>query len=376
MSYGGDFWYVRLPDGRIFRAASTAVVRQEVASGRIPPGSVVRRSPADEWVALEWTREFAESGEHAVPSGARPDHPGAREHGTKSNRPTTVAERLDPDRLRQIGVRGLIDELLAALDSTLVRSKLVVAASAGLAFGVLATLVEMNAFDLGSRQLNATALWGAILLLIAVPQAMLTRMTYVELSRLRQARLRHGLRGLAPILIRLYFCLAVVNAVTWGLVVFFRWWPYWILPEDAADVTWWRVAAAGAALAAGMALEVCMWAVLGVSALLGPLLVVEGCSAPQGLWQWVRLLLDHLGRVFLFEALALCVGLAMTLPCAALLVPLRWLSVDPRLELAAVSARNLLLGLAGALLLAYVIVANVFIYLHLRYAARTTRTAM
>jgi hypothetical protein len=169
--------------------------------------------------------------------------------------------------------------------------------------------------------------------------------------------------------IRLFVCLAIVNAATWGLVVLFRWWPFWILPEYGADVSWWRESAAGAALAAGMALEVCMWAVLGVSALIGPLLVVEGCSAARGLWEWIQLLMQHLGRVFLFEALALCVGLAMTLPCAALLVPLGWLHIDPRLDLAAICARNLLLGLASALLVAYMIVANVFIYLHLRYAA-------
>lgn len=372
MSQGGDFWYVRLPDGRIFRAAHTGVVRQEVASGRIPPGSVVRRSPVEEWVALEWTREFADLVEKTSAESSGPDHMLPRS-SVKPNRPSTVAERVDPDRLRQIGVRGLIDELLAALDSTLVRSKLLIAAVAGLAFGILATLVELRAFDLHNRQLNATALWAAILLLIAIPQAMLTLMTYVELARLKQARLRHGLRGLASLLLRLYLCLALVNAVVWGLIVLLRWGPIWLLPADGGDVSWWREAAAGAALAAGIALEVCLWAVLGVSGLLGPLLVVEGCSAVRGIREWIELVLGHLGRVFLFEALALCIGLAMTLPCAALLIPLHWIYVDSHLELAAVCTRNLLAGLAGALLLAYMIVANVFIYLHLRYAtgART-----
>ena len=60
MSEASDHWYVRFPDGRVVRAANTTVVRQQVTLGKIPPNSSVRRSPEDEWTALEWTREFAD----------------------------------------------------------------------------------------------------------------------------------------------------------------------------------------------------------------------------------------------------------------------------------------------------------------------------
>jgi hypothetical protein len=152
-----------------------------------------------------------------------------------------------------------------------------------------------------------------------------------------------------------------------------RWLPFWVLPSPDASWALAGDAAAGAVLAAGMAFEVGLWAVLGVSGLLAPLLVVEDCTVARALWSWLRLLRDHLGKVFLFEALALGAGLVITVPCAVLLLPLLNLHVDARLALAYICARNLLAGLAGALLLAYVMVANVFIYLHLRYATTVRR---
>src|SRR6516165_9666671 len=133
MSQAADYWYVRLPDGRVLRAASTKVVRQEVGAGRIPPDSTVRRTPAEEWVSLEWTREFADlidrrhSDSNAGP-GTRPSH-------GSGQRPSTVASRLESERLHLVGIGGLLQELLAALDSTLVPQKLLVAVGTGLALG-------------------------------------------------------------------------------------------------------------------------------------------------------------------------------------------------------------------------------------------------
>ena len=60
MSEAADFWYIRLPDGQVLRAASTAIVRQHLEAGRIPAGSMVRRTSDGEWVTLGWTREFAD----------------------------------------------------------------------------------------------------------------------------------------------------------------------------------------------------------------------------------------------------------------------------------------------------------------------------
>jgi hypothetical protein len=249
-----------------------------------------------------------------------------------------------------------------------VPQKLLVAVIAGSALGVLATIVQKEAIDLGSRPLNVAASLGALLVLVSVPMGFLTRVTYVELSSLRRARWHEGFDGLGLLVVRLAVAIGVVAGALWGVIVLLRWLPFWILPEPGVPGNWAVEAGAGAVLAAGIALEVGLWAILGVSGLVAPLLVVENCPIGTGLFRWGALLREHLGRVFLFEALALGIGLLLAVPCAALLVPLFWLYVDPRLALAFTCARNLLAGMAGGLFLAYVLVANVFIYLHLRYA--------
>jgi hypothetical protein len=372
MSQAADFWFVRLPDGRILRAASTAVVRKEISAGRIPSGSTVRRAPEEEWTAIEWTREFSDLIERREEEARR--SAAHRRGHTDATGPATVASRLDPERIQLAGVRGLIQELLGALDSTFVPAKLLTVAVAGLALGILATVVQQQVVDFGDRHLNVTALVAAVLLVVSVPAGVLTRMTYVELSRLRLARWHEGLDGLGWLVVRLLVTLGLVGASGWGLIVLLRWLPYWLLPGGNEGVeSWARDAAAGSALAAGMAFEVGLWAVLGVAGLLAPLLVIEECSVTEALGQWLGLLREHLGRVFLFEALALGVGLGVAVPGAVLLLPLHNLFIPGSLSLAGQCAWNLLCGLAVAPFMGYVIVANVFIYLHLRYALAPQR---
>src|SRR5437867_2238587 len=117
MRHSSDPWYVRLPDGRVLRAASTAAVRHHVNAGRVPVDSLVRRSSDEEWVALEWTQEFADlitapasEPETSTRARSRPENEWALPE------PAGIASRLDPMRLRTVGVRGMTEELLAALD--------------------------------------------------------------------------------------------------------------------------------------------------------------------------------------------------------------------------------------------------------------------
>src|SRR5579885_2945829 len=135
MKQVSDAWYIRLPDGRVLRAANTAAVRTHLTSGRIPPDSRVCRGVGEEWVLLEWTQEFADlarekTSDHAAtalaePAAGSPSRPASNDLASASRRRAGVSARLDPLRLQTIGVRGLVDELLAALDSTLVRHKIV-----------------------------------------------------------------------------------------------------------------------------------------------------------------------------------------------------------------------------------------------------------
>src|ERR1700683_5811379 len=60
LSQLSDGGYIRLPDGRVLRAANTAAVRTHISSGRIPRDSRVCRGVGEEWVLLEWTPEFVD----------------------------------------------------------------------------------------------------------------------------------------------------------------------------------------------------------------------------------------------------------------------------------------------------------------------------
>jgi hypothetical protein len=361
MSQIFDVWYIRFPDGRVFRAASTAAVRQHLTSGRIPVGSTVRRSPDDEWVALSWTQEFADLANLPAPRGPSA---GARR---PAGEPATIASRLDPIRLQLLGLRGLAEELQAALDSALVRRKLAAAALAGLLLGVLAAVSQLPTTHLraGGSVLGG-CLAGAALVVAAAVTAVLTRMTYLELSQLKPAGWRESLGGLVGLVLRLVIAAGLVLAVVLGLIVLLRWLPYWLLaggqPEGATRQTVVDVVVVVTVLA-----EVALWPFFAFVLLLGPLLVVEDCSVVQGWRQWLALLRQHLGRAYLYEAMAAGLGVAVALPLAFPLLAFTNLYLDERLLVPALFTRTVLFGLALSPLLAYLVVANVFIYLNLRY---------
>jgi hypothetical protein len=124
----------------------------------------------------------------------------------------------------------------------------------------------------------------------------------------------------------------------------------------------------GAAASVRLVLEVLFWPVLGLGLLLAPIVVVEECSAGRALAQWFALLGRHLGRVLVYEALAAALGVVVCLPllfpvalAASACSPAELLNPVVSVTLAA------LFGLALAPLLAYLTVANLFIYLNLRY---------
>src|ERR1700730_15202840 len=116
MNEANDVWYVRLPDGRVLRAASTLVLRQHLGTGSIPSDSRVRRSFDDEWIGLDWTEEFADlvqrkNGNGGWIAGAVVPSPETATAG--------VARRYEGARLQTVGLQGMAEELIAALDNTL-----------------------------------------------------------------------------------------------------------------------------------------------------------------------------------------------------------------------------------------------------------------
>jgi hypothetical protein len=385
MSYA-DFWYVRFPDGRILRAASTVIVRQELAAGHIPVGSTVRRSPNEEWVSLEWTQEFADLVEQRSVTEREPRHLVAEtERRTGRNtpdHPVTVASRLDPSRLHLLGVRGYLDELLAALDSTLIGKKLFVAALAAILLSGLLAIEEIALFHRSGPW--PVLAWGMVVLtflVLACATGLITQLTYVELSRLRPARWQEGLTGLAGLTLRLAVLFGIVGGSVWGLIVLLRWLPIWLLPGSASSWSAARQAAADVALVLSMVFETLLWPLCFLAWLAAPILAVEDASIGRGLWRWLSLMRQDLGRAFLYQAMAVGLGLLLTAPFLLLLVPVLSRGLVPALEVkvavelepVASLTRSILFGLACAPLLAYWIVAHVFIYLNLRYGVSNRR---
>ncbi len=370
MKQATDSWYVRLPDGRVLRANSTDSIKHHLNSGRIPLESRVRRSPDEEWSSLEWTSEFTEEYH-------RLSHPGRHapmEDGRKREtlpRPVSIASRLDPLRLQTVGIRGAVEELLAALDSTMVRVKLRVAGVIGLLLGLALAIQYLLVMD---RSSPATwwswLIFGSVaVVLVALGQCVLTRMTYAEVSQLQPARWGDGLARLPGTWLNVALADLLVFGVAAGGLVALRMLPEqfhgWYLEQYGADGI--EVARDVAGVGAFLG-ELLLWPVLGFALLLAPLVVVEDQSAFGALWQWLRLLGRYLGEVFLYQAVALSMGLMVALPLGLVLAIAVWGAASGGVldrELRGVVF--VLGGVALTPLFAYLVVANLFVYLHVRY---------
>src|SRR5262249_513017 len=193
-----EAWLVRLPDGRVVRAKSADSVRHHVERGRIPPDAWVRRAGDEEWQALEWTSEFGDLAKRRPEVSARPASTTAARGNGATATPASGAHSATAARnsheLQVVGVRGLVDELLGALDSTLLRPKLLLAGVLGLCAGALFVVAPF----LPAIAALPSIVWPwavvgvALLILAGVVAALLTQMTFVELSRLRPARRREA----------------------------------------------------------------------------------------------------------------------------------------------------------------------------------------
>jgi hypothetical protein len=373
MSQAPDVWYIRFPDGRILRAISTQVVRHQLGAGRIPLESTVRRSPEEEWIALEWTEEFSDlveaASEQAEPGarrrpGSRPAASGRAAHG---DRAVSQAARTPAEKIHTVGVAAMFHELVVALDTTLVRDKLLVIGVAGLALGLLPVLAWSfdSLLPAGWSGWLIPAVGG--LFVGAVSVGLLTRLAHIELSRVRAARWRDGLPGLGGLTLRLLGTQGLVLVVVAALITGLHWLPGWLLGGEFGGMTTGRDAMVVAAVVVGQVLEVALWAVLIFSQFLAPILVVEACSAGAALGHWSRLLREDLGRVVLYEVLALGLGLVLTLPLTLPLLAASGWVPDERLSVSFGLIRGVLTSLVLAPLLGYLAVAHVFMYLNLRY---------
>jgi hypothetical protein len=273
-------------------------------------------------------------------------------------------------------VRGYLDELLAALDSTLVPKKLLLGLIAGLLLGPFFALVRASWLERGIASHPMVLLLLAVgLFIFAGVCALLTRLTYLELALLRPAHWREGWDGLG----RLTIWVIATQMIVWGalcaLILLLRWLPYWLAPELEESWSRGRQIIGGSALTFSMFLEVLPYVVFVLWWLLPPLLTAEGCPLWSGLSQWWDLLHRNLGQALLYQTMAASLGALVTIPLLLLIAPLFLSFYHPPegLQEVAGTMRDVLLGLACAPLLTYWITANVFIYLNLRYGTSNRR---
>jgi hypothetical protein len=373
-----DVWLVRLPDGRVVRAKSTASVRLHIDSGRIPVESWVRRSPEEDWVTLEWAVEFTDL--VTKKQKAATEQSNGREGLAGS--PGRGTDPRSGNDLRVMGVRGLVDELMTALDTTVSRRKLAVAAAGGLlGSGVVLAyhVLRLWSWDRSGFPLSWFVVAAALFLIGGVCTALLTQMTFVELSRLRPARWHEATARLGLLASRLIITQLLVSGSM--LLAIFGAYALgeWALSQDFEGPGPTLLAAAANVLR--IILAVLLWPTLGLTLLLSPIVVVEECSALRAIGQWGALLRRHLSRAFFYEALAAALGTIVTLPFLFPVILAGWLSMgsfaftdvsllqgnDHLLREVTWATLCLLTGLALTPLIAYVAVANVFIFLSLRY---------
>lgn len=356
-----EAWYVRLPDGRVVRAKTTASVRHHVESGRIPVDSWVRRRGDDDWSSLEWTSEFADAVSARRKQDARPVETKPEPQNLGNDAPVR-----DGHELRTVGVRGLVEELLTALDSTLSRRKLVIAGLTCLGVsGVLVAtalvttgLVTFASWDSPLPWIAWGLSWLVQVILLAAGTALLSQITFVELSRFRQARREEVFGQLQSIARRIAGSYLIVASAVALAIIGVRMLPGWVVAQGMAEPI------PAVAVAASLVLEVLLWPVLGLCLLLGPVVIIEDVGVCRSIvlcWSLVR---HHLGRVLLYQGLALAIGVVITIP---FLLPVWLAGTQGRDEGTALVTLSLLGGCAMTPLFAYLVVANVFIYLNLRY---------
>jgi hypothetical protein len=382
MSQAYDVWYVRFPDGRVMRASTTEAVRFHLDSGRIPRASLVRRSPDEEWTALEWVPEFADL--------LRADEPrGGTDYALLESEPLPAREPAAPARparrrhreaaregrmqLHTVGARGMFEEMLSALDNTLVRLKLRIACAMGLAAVVILVLAWLLVpfFEWPWTLVTQAAAGIALLLVWAVGSTLITQATFTELSHARSAGWADARAGLGRHAVRLAVALLIVVGIPLLALLLF---PRVRLGLDYLDLEdsvqdFGEATALVLRLVLGVFLA--LWA--GFALLLGPILIVEECSVGRALRLWWQLLREHFSRAYLYEALTATLAAVASLP---LLLPVVLLGpwpepVAPGTATLLTDLRLATLGVLGGLaltpLIAFLIVANLFIYLNLRY---------
>ncbi len=357
-------WYVRFPNGKVVIAKSTQAVRYHIERGRIPANSRIRRSQEEKWQPLDGVAEFADL--LAPPAPPEPV--------STDDRDPTAAERTTLGRstveYRAFGVAALVNELFSAIDLSLHRQKLRLAGLASLVWAV--GLLALNlVFQLaqGVWLLGLGAALGGIMLFVAgLISTILAKMTLAEMLQRRRAQWPevrpHLLRTACYFLISEVVFLCVTGLPLFWLTRFDVVWQYFFHESPQSHTL--------KSVVEGVRLI--LWIIFpllqGLFLLMGPVLVVEECSPGPAFGMWWNLLSADLSRILLYETLALALGAVLSLPLIGPVLYAGWiqgLPTDRFLVEVWRATLHVMGGLAVTPFVAYLVTANVFIYLNMRY---------
>jgi len=358
MATDADLWFIRLPDGRVLRAKNTEQLRRYLKTGGIPWDSRVRRSTEAPWQTLDDVEAFAD----LVPRDSAPEAatPAAAQQKAKASA---------SGDMRTLGMRGLVDELINAVDSCLQENKLITAGLTGLGIGItlLFRSVALPILADDMRWVGNVVAGAVLLILFSICTSILTQLTALEMSRFRPAHLGEIRGGVFRYALRIFAALGLIGGALVSIIVLLRWLPVAFALGDGHEPAWWHDAVLNVIHGARLIVEAICWPIFGLAGLLmGPTLIVEEYSIARGMSEWLGMLRKHLGRIYLYQAVAFAFAAVMTLP---LLGPvLLAFGVAPAtLSLGESVTFYLLLGVSLTPMLAYLLVAHVFIYLNLRY---------
>ncbi len=364
-----DPWYVRLPDGRVIKAKSTPSIRHHIDIGHIPKSSMVRREKNEEWTSLSWMAEFADMFEDGEKSPVRT----AKDSRDSASRPNGD----DPDdamELETVGTRGLIEELSTAVDSAIHRDKLIVGSFICALAMATTTLPVFLASTVGNAILLEYLPKAAMLLILSLGITWISRQTHWEMSRMRTVPMSEARRGsLAPWLQLIFASTIVLGAVGGGFYLANAI-PIWLgIASDSNP---------GAVMYLGLlAFKFLLFQLLILTLLLGPIGPVEDYSFIESLRVWARLCAEHAGRILLFESLALVSGFLVALP-AVLSFFGAGTMVGKSVSIYAGPAMSnpiatvgwaFMYGVVIGPVFVFITVANVILYLKLRYEFSSSR---
>lgn len=326
---------------------------------------------------LEWHAEFTEAVTGIKPPRETAEDSGRDGEGRSALRPPTgVAERMDPMQLRSVGVRGLLDDLLGAVDCAFRRDKLIIALIGAGLIGLVIGGVPYLAVKLGdmlgipetvdsmSGLVDLAATISAAIV-FAITNALLTKMTYLELSTSRVVGLSEAARGIVASVAKMLIVYIVLVGGAFYLMSLLHRLPGWLTvpPTQIMEAPLGSRVLAATVSIVGLLCEVVLWVVIVLTWLLPPILVGEEYSLVGGIREWLGLIASHFNRIALAEVMTLGVGLLLAAP---VFLPIQRALTHFSLYLPQ-PIETMAIALSATAFLAVVAVGNVFIFLDAKY---------